>query len=102
MNTVMTRIIEIEKQSAAEVGQTEAESRKRVEEHRRALEEEKEHFHARIISSEEQRLTEALQAIHDQTQKTFSEASKDYETRFQNAALAQAVKEKILSILLAG
>lgn len=102
MDTVITRIIEIEKHSEMDILRAEETSRNKIEEYRRALAEEKERFQARIISQEDQRLNEALQAMNNQTRKAFTDASKDYETRFQNAATASAVKERIIAILLAG
>lgn len=102
MDTVVTRIIEIESESAHAIEQAKVDSRKKIEEHRRALAEKKEQAHANIISTENNRLTEALRIINQQTSEASLAAGKDYESRFQNPAKIDAVKEKIVAILLAG
>ena len=101
MDAVVSRIIEIEQKSASDIEQAEAACRMHIEEHQRTLQEEKERIYNNIISTENQRFNEAVQILNERTRKTLSEASKDYEMRFQNAAKAFAVKEKIIDILLA-
>jgi hypothetical protein len=100
MDTVITRIIEIEKQSAAEIGQAEDTYRKNIEAHRRILDEKKERAHAQTISIENDRLTQALRELNKQTEEASLASARDYETRFHDQALVEAVKEKIVAILL--
>lgn len=102
MEAVITRILEIEKQSAMDIERAEEAYRKNVEVHRRALEEERERTQALIVEKENSRLTEALQALNRQTEKTSLAAHRDYERLFQDPATIDAVKEKIVAILLTG
>ena len=69
MNTVITRIMEIEKQSAIDIAQAEDACRKNIEAHRRALDEEKERVKTDIIKSENDRLTQAVQALNKQIEE---------------------------------
>ena len=69
MDAVMTRIIEIEKQSALDIQKAFEASRKKIEAHRLALEEKKEKAYANILSAENQRLTEALGALNQKIEK---------------------------------
>ena len=100
MDAVINRIIEIEKQSAKDVERAEVAYRKNIETHRRTLEEEKERVHARIISTENERLTQALQKLNKQTKEASLASASDFETHFSNKAFVEAVKEKIVAILL--
>jgi len=100
METVITRIIEIEKQSAMDVERAEDAYRKNIEAHRRNLEEEKERTHAQIISTENARLKQTLNELNKRTEDGSLAAARDYELRFQDPALVEAVKEKIVAILL--
>lgn len=102
METVITRIMEIEKQSAMDIERAEEACRNRIEGHRRALEEEKERAHALIITKENTRLAEVLQALNKQTEEESRAAGEDHERLFQDPARVDAIKEKIAAILLAG
>lgn len=102
MDAVMTRIIEIEKQSALDIKNAEEASRKKIEAHHLALEEEKGRAQADIVSTENNRWSQALLALKQQTEAASLNKGKDYESRFQNPALMNTVKEKIRDILLAG
>jgi ATPase subunit of ABC transporter with duplicated ATPase domains len=100
MDTVITRIIEIEKQSATDIERAEDAYRKNIEAHQRTLEENKERAHAQIISTENERLTQALSELNKRTEEAALTSARDYEIRFQNPALIEAIKEQIVVILL--
>jgi hypothetical protein len=100
MDAVITRIIEIEKQSAMDVERAEDALRKNIEAHRQTLEQKKESLHADIISAENTRLTQALEALKKRTEEASIVSGRDYESHFHNPALVEAVKEKIVAILL--
>lgn len=102
MDGVITRILEIEKQSVLDIEKAKEASRKKIEAHRLALEEQKERAHANILSAENQRLTEALGALNQKIEKASLSAAREYESRFQHRAQIDAVKEKIKDILLRG
>jgi len=100
MDAVITRIIEIEKKSAMAIKRAEDACHKNIEAHRRTLEEEKERAHAQIISTENTRLTQTLSDLKRQTEEASLASAREYETRFQDPALIEAIKEKIVDILL--
>jgi hypothetical protein len=102
MDAVITRIIEIEKQSTLDIERAENDSLKNIEEHKRFLEEEKERTQASIISTENTRLTGAIRAFNKKTEETFLAVGKGFESRLQDTVTVGAVKEKIVDILLAG
>jgi len=100
MDTVITRIIEIEKQSALKVAQAEEAGNRNVEAHRLTLEQKKESTHADIISEENSRLTQALEALKKRTEAASDASGRDYENRFHNPELIDAIKRRIVDILL--
>jgi hypothetical protein len=100
MDTVITRIIEIEKKSAADLERAEDTYRKNIEAHQRTLEEKKESAHAQIISTENARLTQNLQELNMKTEQASLASARDFENRFHDPALVEAIKEKIVAILL--
>jgi hypothetical protein len=100
MDTVITRIIEIEKQSAMDIERAEDACQRNIEAHRQTLEQKKESSHADIISSENTRLTQALEALKKRTEEASIISGRDYESRFNNPALVEAIKKKIVAILL--
>ncbi len=102
MDAVITRIIEIEKQSALDIEKAFEASRKKIEAHRLALEEKKEQSRAAILSAQKNRLIQALQVLNQQIENQSLAAGREYESRFQNPAVSAAVKEKITDLLLSG
>ena len=100
MNAVITRIIEIEKQCTMEIQQAEDVCREKIEAHRRALMEKKERECARIIAADDTRVTQAIEALKKRTEAESLASGRDYESRFQDPALVEAIKEKIVAILL--
>jgi hypothetical protein len=102
METVITRILEIEKQSAMDIERTEEGCRKNIEAHRQAREEEKKRAHDLIIAKENTRLTAALRTLNKQTEGASLAAGKNHESLFRDPATVDAVKEIIVAILLAG
>ena len=99
MDTVINRVVEIEKQSTMDIERAEDAYRKNIEAHRQNLEKQKETSHAHIISTENTRLTQSLEVLNKQTQEAFMAAGSDYENRFHNQALVEAIKEKIVAVL---
>jgi hypothetical protein len=100
MEAVITRIIEIEKQSAMDIEQAEDGYKKNVEARRLILEEEKRKALSHILSAEETRLNNILQALNKQSEEAFLVSGKDYENRFHDTDLITALKERIVDILL--
>lgn len=92
--------MEIEKQSSKEIEQAENVSQKKIEAHRRALMEKKEKECARIIAEYGAMVIQAIEALKKRKEAEFLASGKDYESRFQDPALVDAVKEKIFAILL--
>lgn len=102
MDALITRIIEIEKQSSLDIENAENNSLKNIEDHKRFLEEEKERTHASIISTENTRLAQAIRKFNKKNEETSLAVGRDYESRLHDSVIVDAVKEKIVAILLAG
>ncbi len=100
MDEVITRIMEIEKQCASDVEQAEAEYLKKIKEYKNILEEKKTKEHARIISAESTRLTQAIEKTKKEIETASAAFKRDSENRFQDPLLKEAIKEEIISILL--
>jgi hypothetical protein len=102
MDDVITRIVEIEKQCSADVGQARIDYGKNIEAHKRVLEEKGSSERARIISTQNSRLIEAVEVAKKETKAASDAILKDTEHRLQNPELNEAIKKDIISILLAG
>jgi len=101
MDAVITRIIEIEKQSAMDIDRAEDAYRKNIEAHRHTLEEDKERAHTHIISTENTRLTQTFEEAKRQTEAASAALRRDSESLIQDPVLNEAIREDIISILLA-
>ncbi len=100
MESVITRIIDIEKESADRIEEARTACRKNIEARRRALQEEKERDLAQITAQENARLADAVQKLNKQTEESSEAEIRDFETIFQDDAKIAAIKEKIVSLLL--
>jgi hypothetical protein len=100
MDDLITRILEIEKQSDREIEGAEEACRKKIEVHRRTLEEEKERVNALITTSENTRLTQAIQDLKKRTEEESSAEIKKYEILFRDPDKIEIMKERIAAILL--
>jgi hypothetical protein len=100
MDEVITRIIEVEKQCATDVEQTEAEYLKRIEAHKRILEEKKITERAQITAAESTRLKQAVEKAKRQTETDSAVFRRTGESRLQDPVLNEAIKKDIISILL--
>ena len=101
MDEVITRIVEIEKQCSADVEQAEIQYQKRIETHKRILEERKNKERTQIISTENTRLIKAVEEAKILTEATSAALRRDCDSLFLDPALNEAIKEDIISILLA-
>ncbi|MGC9194020.1 MAG: hypothetical protein ACP5IL_01035 [Syntrophobacteraceae bacterium] len=100
MDDVVARIMEIERQCRAEVEQAELECAKRIDAYKRLLEEKRVAEHTRILSSENSRLTQALEEAKKRAEAASLAFRMDSETLFNDPALKKKAKRKIISILL--
>ncbi len=100
MDEVITRIMEIENRCSAAVEQAELDCAKRIEEHKRFLEEKKLREHTRILAAEKTRLTQAIEEAKIRTEAASIAFGRDSERLFQDPALQEKIKSKIISILL--
>ncbi len=100
METIITRIVEIEKQCTAEVEQAERESKERVEAHRQALEERKKKEFAAIEAANKESLARALEEAGAEAARESEAVRRDHERLEQDAGLKEEVRGKILSMLL--
>ena len=101
MDEVITRIIEIERQCSADVEQAGKECSKRIDSHRNLLQEKKTSQFAQIIAAENTRLLQSIEDAKKQTEAASAAFRRDSESLFQDPALNEAIKEDIISILLA-
>jgi hypothetical protein len=100
MDEVITRIVEIEKQCSADVEQAQLEYGKRIEAHKRILEEKKAKDCAQITSAENTRLTQTVEEAKKQIEDASTALRRDSESRLQDPVLNETIKEDIISILL--
>ena len=100
MDTVISRILKIEKESANDIESAAAASRRKMEAYRSSLEEKKAKTFAEIRSAQNARLMEFLKALHQKTEKESLARQREYESRFQDPVRIQIVKEKITELLL--
>ncbi|MEN6464717.1 MAG: hypothetical protein ABFD62_06010 [Syntrophaceae bacterium] len=100
METVITRIMEIEKHSALEIELAENTCKKNIDALIRNLEEQKKTLQELIVKKENARLAQALQALKKKVDEESLAAGKAYETLLQDPAKIAAIEEKIVSILL--
>ena len=101
MENVITRIVEIEKQCAGEVEKAEREYREKIEVHKSVIEGKKAKEFALIITAGNERLSQALEEAKRQTEAASLAASTVHEGLYRDSALNEAIKEKVVSILLA-
>ena len=102
MDAVVTRIIEIERQCAAAVLQAEQASARRIEEHKRALEEKKALQREQILSTENSRRIQTIAEAKRKSEAASAASMHDRESLFQDSSLNKVIREDILSILLEG
>lgn len=100
VDEVIIRIMEIEKQCAADVEKAEAEYLKRVQEHKHILREKRTTERAGIAAAESTRITQAIEKAKRQTEADSAAFRQDSESRFRDPVLNKAIKEDIISILL--
>ncbi|MBN2466756.1 MAG: hypothetical protein JXD19_01280 [Deltaproteobacteria bacterium] len=100
MENVITRVVETEKQCSGEVEKAEQEYREKIEAHKNAIEKRKEKKFALIISAGNEKLEQALQEGTKQTEAASLAARKVHEGLYRNTEFKEAIKEKVVSILL--
>ena len=100
MDQVITRIVAIERQCSADVEQAEEACAKRIETHKRILEEKKTTQLTQIIAAENTRMTQAVEDAKRHIEAASAAFRGDCESLLQNPVLNEAIKEDITSILL--
>ncbi len=100
MEEIISRIMEIEKQCADAVEQTEQESRRNIEAHRKTVEERKTGEYARIIRENNKRLAQAIEGAKREIEVEFRAAEEEMERLQQDLTLTGEIGETIVSILL--
>jgi len=102
MDNVITRIVDIEKQCAAEVEAARSEYAKNIEDHKRFLGEKMTGERAEISAGKNSRISNAVQEAERQSGAASSAFVRDMENLFRNQAINEEIKEDIISILLEG
>ena len=100
MDTVITRIIEIEKESARSIENAALASRRKIEAYQRTLEEKKAKAFAEILAAQNARLENARKTLHQRIDRETLALQSQFEKLFHNPQLIQKVKEKIKALLL--
>lgn len=100
MEDVIARIVEIERQCAEDVEKAERESRSRVQEFRRTLEEKQSREAERIVASCSERLEKAVEAAKKLIDSELQAVAAGNEKIFQDIALKESIRAVIASILL--
>ncbi|HET57559.1 MAG TPA: hypothetical protein ENN35_03845 [Deltaproteobacteria bacterium] len=100
MDSMVSRIVEIEKASSGELEQAEKESKKAVEEHRRNLEEEKRKHIAEIDAEAGQLRQRAVEEAEESRQKEYEKERAAIETFMRDPAIHEEIEELVLSLLL--
>jgi hypothetical protein len=100
MENVITRIVEIEKQCAQDITNAEQEYKKKVEVHKRTLEKKKSQAFNDIVVKGNTRLVQALEEAKRKTQADSLAAKSSFDRLYKDSSLHDAIKEKIVSILL--
>lgn len=100
MDELITRIVEIERQSAAEVRLAESQSAERMDALRRSLEEEMIRKRERILSEANTRFAAAVEAAKKNADADTALMKSESERFFQNPVLIEEIRETIIAILL--
>ena len=101
MDEVITRIVEIEQQCSADVEKVQLEYQNRIEAHKKLLEDKKNKERDQILSTENIKLTKAVEEAKRKIKVDSAAFEKDNEVLFQDPVLNERIKEDIISILLA-
>ncbi len=102
MEEVISRIMEIEKQCADAVEQAEQASRRKIEAHRKTIEDKKSGEYARITRENNELLVQATEEAKREIEAKFQAAEEEMERLRQGRSLDREIREKILAILLKG
>lgn len=102
MDDVITRIVDIERQCSAAIEEAQLEYEKKIEAHKRLLEEKKSEESARIISAQKDRLTQAVETAKKQIEAASAAFINNNTNLFQDPVLKERIKEDIISILFEG
>jgi Zn-dependent M32 family carboxypeptidase len=100
MENVITRIVEIEKQCAQDIANAEQEYKKRIEDHKRTLEEKKAQAFNDTVAEGNTRLARLIEEAKRKTQADSLAARSSFDRLYKDSLLHEAIKEKIVSILL--
>jgi DNA-binding GntR family transcriptional regulator len=100
MDELITRIVEIERQSAADVRMAESQYAERITALRQFLEEEMTRKCERILSEANSRFTTVVDEAKKQADADTASMKDSSERIFQNPVLKEEIKETIISVLL--
>jgi len=87
MDDVITRIVDIERQCSAAIEEAQLEYEKKIEAHKRLLEEKKSEESARIISAQKDRLTQAVETAKKQIEAASAAFINNNANLFQDPVL---------------
>ena len=100
MENVIARIVEIEKQCADSIDKAEKDSKEKIEAHGRMLEEKKKKESAAITAETSEKLIRSIEEEKKRIEAETDAARKDNERIYQDSALHETIKQKIVALLL--
>ncbi len=100
MDALITRIVDIEKRSAAAIEKAQADSAARISAHRLACDAQKEEERRRIETSEKARCAQTLEDAKQKIQNETENIRREIERRLAAPGLQSRVRDEILHLLL--
>jgi len=97
---VINRIVEIERQCTEDLEKAEHESLEQVEAHKRSLEEKRSREFALILTQGEARMKGAIEEAKKKIEAEATAAAVDNDRLYADVALREAIRERIVSLLL--
>lgn len=99
-DSMVARIVEVERQCAEEIEKAEAESRKAIEEHRKSLEARKTLEFERIAADADTLRQKAVDEASRETEEELESTRNKLNEFLKNPDIAGEIEERIVSILL--
>lgn len=99
--SMVARIVEVERQCAEEIEKAEADSRKAIEERRKSLEAMKTREFGRIAADADDRRKKAVDEADRATEEELEATRSKLDAFLKDPDIAREIEERIVSILLA-
>jgi len=100
MDDIIKKIIEVEKVCSEDIESAGLEYKKKIETLRYELEKKKAQTKAEILESNKERFKSAVEEANEHVKKELNEINKEKDLLIQDRELCEAVKERIILIVL--